>query len=520
MIRTTSNKRLKTNHNYNTYPSSIFSPPNQTSYLVAANQSLFVHNNKLAKLAKELKSHCVLAYREYNTKQSKYESATELVWRETNDGVYTVFPRYLANICLSAQQRQTLAQGHLLFDMHDEIKKKKLQFVGELIQDRKRQKDASDAIYTSLLQDGGAVLCLPPGTGKTTVACHVISRISTPTVVLVHTSELAKQWVERVNQYLPEAVVGVFSNSKPIRASEYDIIVATLQTMSLEHTPVQAGVGLVIVDEAHHICATMLRQALDKFNASYTLGLTATPDRKDDRTPFLFWALGPLAFELKVPYDLPVSVHTIVYHDTSIAKHEDKFYKLNQHLCKNIHRIHAVLSLAFEIVPNVAQRNILVLATRKEVRDEAYSYIQKNLCAKYGISPDNVMCKQSELQKSQKDLRIPDTNKILLCTNQLVSEGFDRPQLDTLIHLMPTGEAIQTYGRVMRSSKKKNLPIYVIEIDDCDSKMLHAMYVKRTNTVFGSYGTFTEGEITRKSLHITRPPLSKNQIRLHNEEKN
>ena len=44
---------------------------------------------------------------------------------------------------------------------------------------------------------------------------------------------------------------------------------------------------MVIVDEAHHICAQVFSQAFFRFCPKYTLGLSATPERKDGLTDLL-----------------------------------------------------------------------------------------------------------------------------------------------------------------------------------------------------------------------------------------
>jgi superfamily II DNA or RNA helicase len=83
------------------------------------------------------------------------------------------------------------------------------------------------------------------------------------TVVLVHTEELRQQWLERLGEYLPQARRA--SYTKDLVMDDYDVVVAMLQTMSMKTTERFKKVGMLIVDEAHHICATTLRLALDKF---------------------------------------------------------------------------------------------------------------------------------------------------------------------------------------------------------------------------------------------------------------
>jgi superfamily II DNA or RNA helicase len=46
------------------------------------------------------------------------------------------------------------------------------------------------------------VLVAPTGAGKTVMACGLIARIATPTLILVHTKPLTEQWRQRLGEFL------------------------------------------------------------------------------------------------------------------------------------------------------------------------------------------------------------------------------------------------------------------------------------------------------------------------------
>ena len=57
--------------------------------------------------------------------------------------------------------------------------------------------------------------------------------------------------------------------------------------------------GMVVCDEAHHMAAPVMNQAMRLFRARYVVGLSATVARPDGLTPLLHWSLGPLGVRLR-----------------------------------------------------------------------------------------------------------------------------------------------------------------------------------------------------------------------------
>ena len=66
-----------------------------------------------------------------------------------------------------------------------------------------------------------------------------------------------------------------------------DIVIGMLQSVSMHIYPnyVFDDFGLAIYDECHHLCAYFQRRYVNHFK--YTLGLSATPNRKMDLLRYL-----------------------------------------------------------------------------------------------------------------------------------------------------------------------------------------------------------------------------------------
>ena len=476
--------------------------------IFSQNQCVYIRNEpSTQRLLQYLRDQCTLKIQVYERKKNNTVQ-TESHYREYIDEhnrLFYVFPRHVFHVCFESVPLSSFGSEDTLrvIDFHEkEIQPRTefLAFCGSLDNSRRRrQADASRAIVEGLRRVGGAILTMPPGTGKTVTACHIASTIGLPTCVITHTSELYSQWEERIRQFLPKARIGAFTSHNKLTTQDHDILLVMMKTCAMLEEQLR-GIGLVVIDEAHHICAETLRLCLDKFNAPYVLGLTATPERKDKRTPLLFRLLGPMTFHLQVPYDLPVCLVTIRHENPRLSACD--FDRCNRVLERDTVRMETVLSLAFEHIPDIGQRRVLVLASRVLVADNAYTYIRMRLADKYKI-PRELVCRLSASTTPSENIVAKLNARVLVCTDKLVSEGFDVPNLDTLIRIMPSGEGVQTYGRVMRTHPNKRLPVYIVEVDDICNSMLRGMYRKRTRVLKEGPSpncAFTDGEFTTKFL--------------------
>ena len=115
------------------------------------------------------------------------------------------------------------------------------------------------------------------------------------TLVLVHRTELSKQWQERLQAFLgiEKKFVGTIGGGKSRPTGNIDIAVMQSLSRQGEVDALVENYGQVIVDECHHIGAVSFDAILRRTKAKYVLGLTATPAREVDdplvvRTGHLF----------------------------------------------------------------------------------------------------------------------------------------------------------------------------------------------------------------------------------------
>lgn len=339
-----------------------------------------------------------------------------------------------------------------------------------------------EAAVTAMLKRDAGVLCAPTAFGKTVTAASMIARRGVNTLVLVHRTELLKQWQERLQSFLGvgKGVVGTIGGGKAKPTGKIDI--AVMQSLSRQGAinPVVEKYGHVIIDECHHIGAASFDAILKVVKAKYVLGLTATPIRRDGQQPIIFMQCGPIrhtaAKPTSAPHDLVVQPRS---HFTQIdlpsqAGIQDVF----RHLAIDQARTAAI---AAEVRDAYQQgRKVLVLTERTEHLDAILAALDGQVPAPF-VLHGRMSKKQRAAMIVELDGLPPEAPRILLATGKLVGEGFDHPALDTLVLAMPIswkGTLQQYAGRLHREHATK-ADVRIIDFVDTGHPVLLRMWDKR-----------------------------------------
>jgi hypothetical protein len=179
-------------------------------------------------------------------------------------------------------------------------------FVGSLRIDQ-------EAAVSAMLHRDAGVLCAPTAFGKTVTAAAMIARRGVNTLVLVHRTELLKQWQERLQAFLGlgKGVVGTIGGGKAKPTGKIDIAVMQSISRQGEVNPMVENYGQVIVDECHHVGAVSFDAILKRTKAKYVLGLTATPIRRDGQQPIIFMQCGPIRYTAAKPAGAPHDLEVV-----------------------------------------------------------------------------------------------------------------------------------------------------------------------------------------------------------------
>ncbi|MFV0442153.1 MAG: DEAD/DEAH box helicase [Planctomycetaceae bacterium] len=157
---------------------------------------------------------------------------------------------------------------------------------------RPYQLQAIDAVYRHLrCHDDNPVVVIPTGGGKTpvmaTICRDAVETWQGRVLILAHVKELLQQSVDKLKQVCPDLKVGVYSAGLKRRDTEHAVIVAGIQSV-YQRAAELGAFDLILVDECHLIPADgegMYRQFLAEAKAVCphlrVNGFTATPFRLD-----------------------------------------------------------------------------------------------------------------------------------------------------------------------------------------------------------------------------------------------
>ena len=157
---------------------------------------------------------------------------------------------------------------------------------------RPYQHAAVDAVYQHLrAHDTNPVVVLPTGSGKTivmaTICRDVVQTWTGRVLILAHVKELLQQSVDKLLQICPDLKAGVYSAGLGRRDTDRAVIVAGIQSV-YQRAAELGPFDLILADECHTIPADgegMYRQFLAESRAlcphQRVVGFTATPFRLD-----------------------------------------------------------------------------------------------------------------------------------------------------------------------------------------------------------------------------------------------
>jgi len=353
-------------------------------------------------------------------------------------------------------------------------------FVGSLRLDQ-------EAAVAGMLSHDAGVLCAPTAFGKTVTAAAMIARRGVNTLVLVHRTELLKQWQERLQTFLGvgkgvvgKDVIGTIGGGKAKPTGKIDIAVMQSLSRQGEVNALVEQYGQVIVDECHHVGAVSFDAILKRARAKYVLGLTATPIRRDGQQPIIFMQCGPIRHTAARPAGAPADLQVLPHSraDNIDLSSDAGIQDVFRHLAQDQARTQAI---AKEVRDAVGQgRKVLVLTERTEHLDAIQAALE-------GLTPVPLVLhgrmskKQRAALMAELDALPPDAPRVLLSTGKLVGEGFDHPPLDTLVLAMPVswrGTLQQYAGRLHRQHAYKT-NVRIIDFVDTGHAALLRMWHKR-----------------------------------------
>ena len=354
----------------------------------------------------------------------------------------------------------------------------------------------------AILEHDNGILAATTSFGKTVVGAYMIAQRKTNTLILVHNTEIQKNWIEDLNKFLdvnaelPEyktktgrikkrkSLIGKLHAGHNSMTGIIDVAIFSSLGKGEEINPMLAQYGMVIMDECHHGAAQTVEDVVGSAKAKYVYGLTATPKREDGLEKKVFMQFGPIRFRYtaKERAEKQGIDHFVYPRFTMLVSTANlKVMEANRAVIECESRNEQIIADVENCIQN--GRTPLVLTKYKEHAELLYQRLQGKA--------DHVYLLQGGGSRKAKDKMriqmraISDAESIVLVAiDKYIGEGFNFPRLDTMMLTMPAaaeGNIEQFAGRLHRDYETKK-EVIIYDYVDSHIRVLEKMYHKRLRT--------------------------------------
>jgi len=310
---------------------------------------------------------------------------------------YIYLPKYWALEKIGEPKKNLLKRG--------EYFNKKLETI---YPPRPFQVEIIDKTYKQLKEIGGGIITIGCGQGKTFCGINISTLINQKTLIVVHTSVLLDQWIDRIKYFIPNARIGKIQGKK-FDIENKDYVIAMLQTIvrskSQENTFKEEdfkSFGLTIYDEAHHMAAPSFSKAFPIISSKYNLGLSATPKRSDNLQNIFYWNIGPTSFESFTNDKFAIVKNINFTDDNYVEKYNWKgsidLHKLHLQIIENDFRNKMIIKQLVNL--SKKGRQILVLSKMiNHLRTLKTNFCKKKYYKNYPRKTIFEICKNKKINK-------------------------------------------------------------------------------------------------------------------------
>ena len=296
-----------------------------------------------------------------------------------------------------------------------------------------------------------ALLYHATGTGKTTTAVLDAKRCGGRVLFIAHTQELVDQATKRFRELWINTTVGRYCEA--IKQPRAHVVCASVQSMALHLEEFKDDdFDYLIVDEAHHAAADTYQKVLAYFKPAFTLGLTATPERADDKSILEIFKNTAHKLDIQTAVEIGelVPVRCIRIH-TNIDLTKVRFNSVQYNIRDLESKIY------------VPERNKLIVDTWMQyVRDKrtvvfcaSVKHAEQiaELFRAQGIHAAAVSGGMKKSERMEFQEKFVNREIQVLCACDLLNEGWDCPEIEVLFMARPTMSKVlytQQLGRGMR----------------------------------------------------------------------
>ena len=342
---------------------------------------------------------------------------------------------------------------------------------------RPYQEEAVEKIMDAFGESEKPLLIMATGTGKTIVFSEVHRRflsLKKRSLVIAHRGELLSQAQDKI--FMQTGYTGNIEKAQEVASKDDLLVIASIQTMQgkrLEGWPAK-HFSLVTVDEAHHVPADSYQALIKRLDADNLLGVTATPDRADEKAmgnTFTKIAyeyplhraikegnLVPIIGRRVVDFDINLSGLKVVagdYSEADLARIVETFLSPMAHSIKE--QTEDRKTLVF--MPNVESSRLMC---------EALSTL--------GLKAGFISGQSKDRANTLYQFSVGNLTHLISCN--VLLEGYDEPSVEAIVMARPTASRTlyaQAVGRGTRIHPgKENLLLVEFTYNSSKLKLVSA----------------------------------------------
>ncbi len=381
-------------------------------------------------------------------------------------------------------------------DLRNDGRAISVEFTAQLYPEQQRAAEA-------MLQHDIGILQAATAFGKTAVGAYLIAACKVNTLVLVHNREILKNWVEDlqkflcINEPMPEFTtpggrtrkrkshIGRLFAAHCSVGGLIDVAMVTSLGAAEDISPLVREYGMVIMDECHHGAAYQANTVLNRVNARFVYGLTATPKRDDGMEQKVLMAFGPIRYRFTARQRAESqNVHHAVYPRFTrfCAVGEDlRIQELYKQVIGDAVRNELIINDILEAV--ASGRTPLVLTKFKAHAEFLLSALTGKVQHLFLLQGGRNTKEREEVRR--RLLAVPPTEPVaVVAIGQYIGEGFNYPRLDTMMLAAPIaweGNVEQYAGRLHRDYEGKR-EVIIYDYVDIRVRVFDRMYAKRLRT--------------------------------------
>lgn len=335
-----------------------------------------------------------------------------------------------------------------------------------IIKPNKMQKEALKNLQKlRLLRETKGLIISATGTGKTYLAALDVKNYNPKRFLFVaHREQILKKSLDSFHKVLggdKKTNYGILSGNTKNTDAKY--LFVTVQTLSKAENLNQFKrdeFDYILIDEAHHVGSKIYGKLLDYFTPDFLLGMTATPERSDDKNiyelfdynvPYEIRLQEALEEEMLVPFHY-IGVSDYTYNGEVIDDNTNLKYLVSEERVKYVVEQSKYYGYDGDVLHG------LVFVSRKEEADEIAKLLTKN-----GYPSQMLSGEDSQEQREQAIEKLKNGELTYLVTVDIFNEGIDIPFINQVIMMRKTESVIvfvQQLGRGLRKAQGKE---YLIE---------------------------------------------------------